>query len=204
MAMNPDDANHGSATAVPDADHREHALPCGRTVEAVWTELEAGELSPHTTDCPHCTTARASLTRLMEATRLLIDDPVVPPTGMLDRIMDAVRADLVRASAIPVPAPAGLGGIDVSIPALAAVLRFAVDGIDGIRAQRCRVELDPDQPYTVRVTMSVSLRYSATLPTGRVELLEQARERVRTVLGEQIGLRLAGLDLAIADVWIDR
>ncbi|MFC4944341.1 Asp23/Gls24 family envelope stress response protein [Pseudonocardia sp. GCM10023141] len=204
MAMNADDAPNPSGL---DDPAREHGLPCGRTVEAVWTELEEQTTSEHGVGCPHCTTVRASLTQLMEATRLLVDDPIEPPAGMMERIMDAVRADLGRSSSIPLPTPSGLppalGGIDISTSALAAVLRYAVDGVDGVRAQRCRVELDPDRPYTVLVTMSVSLRYSASGADGRVELLDEARTRVRAAIGEQVGLRIAALDIEVADVWTD-
>ncbi|MET7280402.1 Asp23/Gls24 family envelope stress response protein [Kribbella sp. NPDC005582] len=182
MEMNPDD----TVTAL-------HPLPCGRTVEDVWDELESGELSAHRADCPHCRTAQAGLEQLIEATQLLIDDPVEVPGGLLDRIMTAVRADLNLGRTIPLPTePAA---IEVSVHALAAVLRYAVDGTSGVRARQCRIELT--QPGSVAVWMSVALEFGA----GQVGALDEARQRVAMALRGQVGLELDTLDFEVVDVW---
>lgn len=193
MAMNPD-AGQGPEPD-PAAVGVLHGLRCGRTVEDVAAQVEAGRFSDHTLGCPHCATARASLEQLAEATRELVDDPVEPPPGLFDRILDAVRADLLSTGAVPLPEP----GVDVSTHALAAVLRYAVDTVEGLRAHRCRVEPVPDAPHTVRVWMSVSLHY----PGGRIDALGTARDRIRAALSERIGLDLAELDLEVTDLWLD-
>lgn len=202
MAMNPD----------PRPGY-EHGLPCGRSVEQVWSELEAGSTTAHTASCPHCTTARSSLVQLMEATQLLVDEPLDAPAGMLDRIMGAIRADLLVTDSIELPptlsGPVGAtpapGFADISVPALASVLRYVVDTVEGIRAQRCRIEQDPQRPYAVKVDLSVSLRYTgdAAGTPGRVARLDDVRDRVHTVLARQVGLELTGLDIEVADVWTD-
>jgi hypothetical protein len=175
----------------------DYRLPCGRTVEAVWADLEADRVTAHGLDCPHCTTTRASLSQLAEATRLLVDDPAELPAGMLDTIMAAVRADLSLAHTIELPT--GAAYVDISFHALAAVLRYVVDGVDGVRAHECRIEPVPHEPGTVRVWMSVSLRFGS----GRVAALGEARRRVAVALPERIGLRLDTLDFEVADIWID-
>lgn len=185
MEMNPD-----------DTDLR-HGLPCGRSVEDVWAEIEAGEAGAHTAGCPHCSTARDSLDRLAEATRELVDDPIEPPAGLLDRVLGAVRADLAQSDALALPVPAG--GVDMSTRALAAVLRYAVDTVAGLRAHRCRIEPVAGRPDLVHVWMSVSLNYHS----GRADGLDQARGRIRAALSDRVGLGLAGLDLEIGDVWLD-
>jgi hypothetical protein len=187
VAMNPDT---GSEIA-----EEPHPLQCGRSVEDVWAELEVGRIGEHTPGCPHCTTARASLEQLAEATRELVDDPVEPPPGLFDRILDAVRADLGASRAVPLPVP----GVDISTHALAAVLRYAVDTVPGLRAHRCRVEPIADDPEAVRVWMSVSMDYHA----GRVDALDTVRARIRAALSDRIGLDLAGLDLELVDLWTD-
>ncbi|MFC0626180.1 hypothetical protein [Kribbella deserti] len=174
-----------------------HPLPCGRTVEDVWEDLEADRVTAHALECPHCATARASLDQLTEATRALIDDPAEPPSGFLDKIMTAVRADLVLGRTVPLPH--SVGRVDISTYALASVLRYAVDGVDGIRAHQCRIEDAPDHPHAVRVWMSVSLRFGS----GQVIALEEARRRVAAALPERIGLELASLDFEVMDVWTD-
>ncbi len=174
----------------------DHALPCGRSVEQVWDDREAGRTGPHP-DCPHCATARRSLDQLAEATRALVDDPAEPATSLLDRIMAAVRADIGLGDSVALPAPGG--GVDISVHALSAVLRFAVDTVDGVRAHRCRITVDDTDPYAVHVAISVSLRFGS----GRVLALDEVRDRVEAALSLRIGLRLLGLDLDVADVWVD-
>jgi len=191
MAMNPNDNLH------PNQTQAGHRLACGRSVEQVWEEMEAGSVSAHAAGCPHCSTARASLDQLVEATRLLIDDPVRPPPGLLDRIMAAARADLTHGVPIPLPSPAG--DVDISAHALAAVLRFVIDSVDGLRAHRCRIELAPDAQHTVRVWMSVSLRFGVEQDIA----LAEARRRAGAALSTRIGLALDILDFEVADVWID-
>ncbi|WBQ02811.1 hypothetical protein [Kribbella sp. CA-293567] len=174
-----------------------HPLPCGQSVEGVWDDMEAGRVTEHALHCPHCTTARASLDELTEATRTLIDDPAEPPAGFLDKIMTAVRADLSLGRTIPLPT--ATAQVDISTHALAAVLRYAVDGVDGVRAHQCRIELSPDDPRAVRVWMSVALRFGS----GQVSALDEARRRVAAALPERIGLELETLDFEVVDVWID-
>jgi hypothetical protein len=203
MEMNPhsrDDAP-GVHTGAGVNTARGHPLACGRTVEQVWEDMEAGRLSAHAAGCLYCTTARASLEQLAQATALLLDEPVDPPAGLLTRIMAAVRADVALGATVPLPAPGGgpSGGVEISTNALAAVLRFAVDGVDGVRAHRCRIEPDPDIPHTVAVWMSVSLRYGS----GQVSALDEARRRVGAALSARIGLALSTLDLEVTDVWVD-
>lgn len=174
-----------------------HPLACGRTVEDVWEELDSGTPSAHLIDCPHCRTARAGLEQLAEATAFLIDDPVEVPSGLLDRIMTSVRADVYLGRTIPLPT--GAAEVELSVSALAAVLRYAVDAVPGIRARQCRIELVPERPDAVRVSMTVALRFGS----GQVDALEFARERVASALRGQVGYDLDRLDFDVVDVWTD-
>ncbi|MDQ2708989.1 MAG: Asp23/Gls24 family envelope stress response protein [Actinomycetota bacterium] len=191
MAVNPGN------TPTSDRAGAGHRLPCGANVEGLWEDIEAGVFGAHVAGCAHCTTARASLEQLAEATRMLIEEPVEAPGSLLGQIMAAVRADLIAGDVVALPAPSG--AVDISIRALAAVLRFAVDGVPGLRAHRCRIEPVLDTPHTVGVWMSVSLHYGS----GRVIALEQARARVGAALAQRIGLALSGVDFEVTDVWTD-
>lgn len=197
MAMNPENDETQTHTDTDTDTEVRHGLPCGRSVEQVWTEMESGAISAHTAGCPHCSTARDSLDQLAEATRHLVADPIEPPPGLLDRILGAVRADFVPPD--PIPLPPAEGGVDISTRALAAVLRYAVDTVAGLRAHRCRIEPVVGAPDFVHVRMSVSLNYH----TGRADALDQARGRIRAALSERIGLGLGELDLEVSDVWLD-
>ena len=171
----------------------------------MFDDLDAGRADEHFRTCAHCATARRSLTTLMEATRALVDDPAEPPPNLLDRIMQAVRAEARRGDALPLvptdacggPAP-DLGPVDVSEQAVAAVVRFAADTGEGVRARSCRVAVDPTDPGALRITMTVSLRYGA----GSIEdLVDTVRRRVGSALRGQVGVRAGAVDLQVADLW---
>lgn len=176
-----------------------HLLACGRTVESLWNQLESSRSVPdaHQLGCPHCTTARASLEQLVEATGQLVDDPVQPASGLLGRIMVAVRADLVHGESLSLPTP--MGGADVSMNALRGVLRFAVDTMDGVRSRRCRVEPVAGRPGAVRVWMSLSLRFGVY----HLETLAEARRRAVAALSDRVGVTADAVDFEITDVFLD-
>lgn len=179
----------------PRARNRDHPLPCGRSVEDVWNDVEARRTSSHDATCEHCATARGSLHQLAEATRALLADPAEPPPGLLDRIMAAVRADLRRTETLPLPSD--LGPADISEPAVAAVLRYATDSVAGVRARSCRIEW-ADVPDAVRIRMTLSLRYGTAPGTA---VFSAVRERITTAMTGQVGLSPAVIDLEVVDVW---
>jgi len=174
-----------------------HLLRCGRLVEDILDDLEAGRLDDHAMVCEHCSTARRSLESLSEATQALVEDSAEPPPALLDRIMQAARAELRRGEVLCLPSE--LGPADVSERAVAAVLRYAADTVSGVRARSCRVTMDPGRDVgTVRIHLSLSLRYRA----GPAEqLLIAVRRRVAATLAGQVGLRAETIDLEVVDLW---
>jgi len=183
-----------------------HPLPCGRLVEDVFDDLEAGRADEHSRTCPHCATARRGLTTLTEATRALIDDPSEPSPNLLDRIMQAVRAEGRRGAVLPlVPTDDDgaattpvLGPVDVSQQAVAAVVRYAADTVEGVRARSCHVVVDAADPLALRIEMTVALRYGA----GPVEaVVDTVRARIGSALRGQVGVRAAVVDVHVSDVW---
>lgn len=192
-----------------------HLLPCGRRLEDVWDRLDARPATPvdkHERSCPHCQTARSSLQALAEATRAVCEDTSLTPSPTLQgRIMSAVRAEVRRGARLPLP-PGELGPVDVSEQAVATVLRFAADTIDGVRARRCRLQRT-EAPTTgepvdtwaggtspVRVDISIAIRYSRS--TTR-ELVETVRARVAAVAAAQVGLNVFAIDIEVEDVYRD-
>jgi uncharacterized alkaline shock family protein YloU len=174
-----------------------HPLPCGRRVEDLWDVLGSAP-DAHVQGCPHCRTALGSLAALAEATRAVYDDEsLTPPPTLTSRIMAAVRADVRRTSRLPLPAGEH-GPVDVSEQAVAAVLRFAADSVDGVRARRCRLERLEDG--RVRVDLSVSVRFSGGTSVRTVDVV---RDRVRAVATAHVGLDLADVDVEVEDVWDD-
>lgn len=176
----------------------DYELPCERDVEQVWERLDAvgaGLADEHELTCPHCRAARESLLVLREATSEMVAEVDAPPPDLFGRIMSAVRAEVRRGSMVPLPTPEP-GSVEISEQAVAAVLRYAADTVEGIRARRCRIHDDGAGVVEVQLTLAVSLRNA----TGG-EALSLVRERVTAAAAARVGLTLAKLDLLVDDVF---
>ncbi len=174
----------------------DYALPCGRDVEQVWAALETAD--EHTRRCPHCAAVRESLLVLRAATEEMARDRAEPPSELVGRVMSAVRADARRAGTVPLPG----GGADqarISTRAIAAVLRFAADGVDGVRARGCRVSEAPESSEADPV-VEVELSIAIAVGPASARTFDVVRERVITAASARIGVRLARLDLVVSDV----
>jgi uncharacterized alkaline shock family protein YloU len=187
----------------------DYALPCGRGIEELWQQLTAGVVpSPgsHEARCPHCRTALSGLSALRDATSELAAEPVTAPPRLAGAIMAAVRVEVRRARMLPMPGddlePGGKA--EISEQAVAVVLRFAADSIEGVRARRCRVrparaaDGTPGQEDRVDVELTLAIRYG-TSPAGQV--LAAVRGAVLAAAEGHLGLRVARCDLLVDDVW---
>jgi hypothetical protein len=173
-----------------------HPLPCGRLVESLFDDVEAGRTDDHTLACAHCVTARRGVENLATATHALAEDPTEPPAGLVERIMRVVRLELRRGESLPLPSVHGPA--DIAEYAVAAVLRYAADSVPGVRARSCRITPHPDHPAVVRVQMSLVVRYGAG---PAKQMLHEVRRRVAAALTAQVGLAAGGIDLAVVDLW---
>jgi hypothetical protein len=178
----------------------DYELPCERDVEQVWERLDAvgaGLADEHELTCPHCRAARESLLALREATSELVAEEDAPPPDLFGRIMSAVRAEVRRGQLLPLASPEP-GTVEVSEQAVAAVLRYAADTVDGIRARRCRIRDDGGGVVEVELTLAVKLGNA----TGG-EALAKVRERVTAAAAARVGLTLAKLDLLVDDIFAE-
>jgi len=179
----------------------DYELPCERDVEQVWERLDAvgaGLADEHELTCPHCRAARESLLALREATAELVAEDDVPP-ALFGRIMSAVRAEVRRGSMVALPTPEP-GFVEISEQAVAAVLRYAADTVDGVRARRCRVRTGASGGVGGVVDVELTLAVSLRNVTGG-EALALVRERVTTAAAARVGLTLARLDLLVDDIF---
>ncbi|MDQ3578650.1 MAG: Asp23/Gls24 family envelope stress response protein [Actinomycetota bacterium] len=180
---------------------RDYLLPCGRDVEQVWErldEVDAGRADAHELTCPHCRAARESLTILRGLTGELAVEDAVPSLDLTGRIMSAVRAEIRRHDMLPLPTPEP-GDVRISEQAVASVLRFAADTVDGVRARHCVVRRTETDDFAVEVEMSIAVSYRGFDSLA----LDDVRERVTAAAGARIGVRLARLDLTLADLYED-
>lgn len=192
-----------------------HVLPCGRRLDDLWDRMDAFGGAPvdeHERICPHCQTSRSSLQALAKATRAVYEDESLTPSPALrGRIMAAVRAEVRRGNRLPLPR-GEFGPVDVSEQAVAVVLRFAADTVEGVRARRCRLHFTQrpiaggcvaeiaDAAGPIRVDLSIAIRYSRdTTP----ELVEAVRARVAAAAAAQVGIQVAEIDIEVEDVYHD-
>ncbi len=179
---------------------QDYLLPCGRDVEQVWErldEVDAGRADAHELDCPHCRATRESLRVLRGLTRELADDDAEPSADLAGRIMAAVRAEVRRRDLVPLASPEP-GEVQVSDQAVAAVLRFAADSVDGVRARHCRVRRSPEDTDALAVDVELNLAIAHDFDGDSLDVV---RERVTAAAGARIGLRLARLDLVVEDIY---
>lgn len=172
----------------------DYVLPCGRDVEQVWEVMDLAD--EHTRSCPHCAAVRESLQVLRAATEEMAREEVEPPSDLVGRVMAAVRADVRRADVVPLP---GDGQARISTRAIAAVLRYAADGVDGVRARGCRVAEAPESTGADPV-IEVELSIAITPASVTHEVYDEVRRRVLAAASARIGVRLARLDLVVSDV----
>jgi hypothetical protein len=179
--------------------NEDYLLPCGRDVEQVWQrldEIEAGRADAHELDCPYCRATRESLTMLRGLAQELVEETEEPSLDVTGRIMAAVRAEVRRHDLLPLPTPEP-GGVRVSARAVAAVLRFAADGVHGVRARHCRVSTTDADDLVMTVEMSVAVSYRGFA----LHALDEVRARVAAAAEAQIGVRLERLDLILDDLY---
>lgn len=174
--------------------NEDYLLPCGRDVEQVWQRLD--EIDVHERDCSYCQATRESLTVLRSLTQELTEDTEGPSLDLTGRIMAAVRADVRRHDLLPLPTPEP-GAVRVSAHAVAAVLRFAADGVHGVRARHCRVSTTDSGDLAMTVEMSVAVSYRGFARHA----LDDVRARVAAAAEARIGVRLERLDLILDDLY---
>lgn len=194
-------------------------LGCGRDIDDVWAHIDRPP-DAHERSCPFCGPARASLKELERATAELRtadeEDPDLQPgPQVVDRILQVARSEARRSRRLPLskPLPGQLTvDLTVSEQALATVVRRTGDAHGGLQVRRCSIELVEEPvaqahpvvlvddvepaPADVRVSLRVSIGADVSIPLLSAEL----RQAVRTVVSEEVGMNVVGVDIVVEDV----
>ncbi|MFK4065176.1 hypothetical protein [Streptomyces sp. NPDC029674] len=184
-------------------------LPCGRDVWSVWERAENGEADPHALACPHCTDARHTLRHLEDVVAAAREaDPREPEpdaSALVGRVMDVVRLELRPGRTLP------LGEEDedawIVEAAAARTVRAAAETLPGVRAGSCRIEALPRDGHgdaaaerrprgPVRIRTEVAVTLAWNLP----EVAERVRRRVLEAVDAELGMRVATVDVTVADI----
>ncbi|MDO0926644.1 hypothetical protein QQY24_14930 [Streptomyces sp. TG1A-8] len=184
----------GPAACAPPFEGDE-VLPCGRLLSRAWEQARdaAPAADPHAVSCPHCRAAAGELAAVDAAARGLRAEEPPGPYALVERVMDAVRAEVRLGRLLP---PAGPDrGRRITENAAARVLRRAVDAVPGARAATCR--LTPEDGGTdVRVTMTVAAALDRPLPYR----VRQVRRSVLRSAGLELGLVVTAVDITVVGV----
>ncbi|HVL83188.1 MAG TPA: Asp23/Gls24 family envelope stress response protein [Pseudonocardia sp.] len=178
------------------ADDAVERLACGRDAAAAWDH--AGAPDEHERTCPHCTATIADARRLDALVHRMADEPIEPPPSVLDRVLDAVLAELRPHHVLTLASPHGPAGL--ARPAAAAVLRHVVDRMDGMRARSCRIEQDDSDsadPAPADVTITVVARFGVDLAS----VTARVRQMVVAAGEQALGAPIRRVDIVVVDVF---
>ncbi|WP_244177836.1 hypothetical protein [Streptomyces atriruber] len=194
-------------------DEPNELLPCGRALWEVWERAESGGSDPHADTCPHCTEALNTLRSLEDVVSAARErdregapwDPEPDTSALVGRVMDVVRLELRPGRTLPLGEPAEDTWI---VEAVAArTVRAAADSLPGVRAGSCRIEALaheegaaapagrwPRGPVHIRAEVEVALTWNLQ------EVAEKVRHTVREAVDEELGMRVATVDVTVADL----
>jgi hypothetical protein len=170
-------------------------LPCGRDAAVAWDRAEEGRPPDvHERDCPYCSAVYADALRLEAIVHRMAVAPAQPPPSVLETVMGGVRAAPRLEEALRLDSP--LGPNRLARAAAAAVLRTAVDAMDGMRARSCRIE-QPGPGPTADVALTVAVRFGLDLRSATARV----RQMVFAASEQALGVPLRRVDIEVVDLW---
>ncbi|MFF5534609.1 hypothetical protein ACFY71_19360 [Streptomyces cinerochromogenes] len=173
----------------------DEVLPCGRLLSRVWEQARdaAPAVDPHTLSCPYCREAAEGLAAVNAATRALRAEDPPGLRALADRVMNIVRAEVRLGRLLPLADPDR--ELRIAESAAAKALRQAADTVPGARAATCRL-VPVGEGTEVRVTMTLAAALDRPLP----DRVHQVRRSVLRSAGQDLGLDVTAVDIAVVDV----
>ncbi|MGW0230037.1 anti-sigma factor family protein [Actinopolymorpha singaporensis] len=182
----------GNTPPPPDRDRREEVLPCGRGVGTVYDHLTGGGLDDHELSCPHCRATAAGFAPVLQAARLLRDEPAEPPPGFVESVMARIHATRSRSWRLSLPAEHPLH-LAITEHAAATVLAAAASEVAGVTVNRCHFP-ERDDPARLQINLTLGHRTPVSV------IVERVRRAVRTAARRQLGLELHTIDVRVDDI----
>lgn len=186
----------------------ETRLGCGRPVEDVWATAESAP-NAHEQTCPFCQDARHSLQELAEATDALVVQEAeapeyAPDSRVKDLVMQLVHVEVRRGRPIPLvhPLDGTPSGLTISKQAVLDVIWRAADGVSGVRARHCHIELEaaaqqPGRPAVVHLGVNVAVAAGVSI----LEVTEKLRTRLQQQIALETGLSTRRINVTVEDLY---
>lgn len=193
-------AGPAGGSAPGDARGRDR-LVCGRLVEDLVDQADAGRLEPtdaHQAGCRYCRQALRDAAVSGQALELLRTDRSPVPAGLVDRVLRSVRSTRPPEGLLELPAdgPSPVPGrVRVSRQLLADVARVAAAGQAGVTVTRAVASL-VGADRRLRVSLSVLVDGRTPLP----ELAVGVRRAVRAAMSRAVSANEVDVELTALDV----
>ncbi|WP_182047234.1 Asp23/Gls24 family envelope stress response protein [Curtobacterium sp. ME26] len=177
----------------------------GHTMEELADYLDRGRtpVDPSIEGSAACRLAMAGMQRLRElsvgALERRADSERDRESGWVDRLLDAIRAEVRPGRDVPVAHPDPRLRLALTEAAVRGLVRRAGDTMGGVVMGRCVLEGDLEQPgATVRIDVTAGLAYG--------EPAEPTAERLRRAVAETVewhtGLVVEAVDVRFDDVYL--
>lgn len=177
----------------------------GHTMEELADYLDRGRtpVDPSIEGSAACRLAMAGMQRLRElsvgALERRADSERDRESGWVDRLLDAIRAEVRPGRDVPVAHPDPRLRLALTEAAVRGLVRRAGDTMGGVVMGRCVLEGDLEQPgATVRIDVTAGLAYG--------EPAEPTADRLRRTVTETVqrhtGLVVEAVDVRFNDVYL--
>lgn len=177
----------------------------GHTMEELADYLDRGRtpVDPSIEGSAACRLAMAGMQRLRElsvgALERRADSERDRESGWVDRLLDAIRAEVRPGRDVPVAHPDPRLRLALTEAAVRGLVRRAGDTMGGVVMGRCVLEGDLEQPgATVRIDVTAGLAYGEPAePTA-----ERLRRAVAEIVERHTGLVVEAVDVRFDDVYL--
>jgi len=158
-------------------------------------ERGAGLRSPHQASCPYCQLALRELERAWQPVEQLRAEEVRPPPGLLERIMQRVRAE-VEDWQLELEHRRGLTRIPGSV--LATLAFWGASGVPGVGQVRLVKARRPADGETGQLAFELELvlEYGCSA----AEVAEVVREQISAHLLWLVGVAVGAIEVAVVDI----
>jgi uncharacterized alkaline shock family protein YloU len=180
-------------------DDAQGLLACGTRLEALIVQV-AEQQTPvdgaHQAACAYCQAALVALREAWGEVQAFARQPVPVPAGLAERIMSRVGALIGRIGDSLVLIGAR-GDTRVSDRVVGQVARTAAATVPGVvLSSALRIVVDPCDRGRVRLGLRLVIAFGPSIDA----LAGRVRARVSARVSAQTGARVAGVDIAVADI----